>query len=100
MKNEQLETMLTARQVADFLQVSISTVRRWSDGETLKYYRIGSRGDRRYRREDVLLFLQKSSSTARNTGVEKGLSSQINTRNAPASRLKTKHGERKPVGTK
>jgi excisionase family DNA binding protein len=100
MKNDQLETMLTARQVADFLQVSISTVRRWSDGDTLKYYRIGPRGDRRYRREDVLLFLQKSSGTARNTGAEKGLSSRINTRNAPPSRPKTKRGERKPVGTK
>ena len=52
-----LETMLTARQVADFLHVSISTVRRWSDRGMLTCYRIGSRGDRRYRREDILLFL-------------------------------------------
>ena len=64
MKNDQLETMLTARQVADFLQVSISTVRRWSDKGMLKFYRVGSRGDRRYQRKDVLRFLEESSSSA------------------------------------
>ena len=56
-----LETMLTVRQVADFLHVSICTVRRWSNNGTLKYYRVGSRGDRRYRKEDVLQFLEQSS---------------------------------------
>ncbi len=49
--------MLTTRQVADFLQVSVCTVRRWSDRGLLKFYRVGSRGDRRFRREDVLRFL-------------------------------------------
>jgi len=53
-----LEMMLTNRQVADFLQVSICTVRRWSDKGMLKFYRVGSRGDRRYRRADVLRFLE------------------------------------------
>ncbi|HEY49722.1 MAG TPA: helix-turn-helix domain-containing protein [Dehalococcoidia bacterium] len=51
--------MLTTRQVADFLQVSVCTIRRWSDKGLLKFYRVGSRGDRRYRREDVLRFLGK-----------------------------------------
>jgi excisionase family DNA binding protein len=53
--------MLTVRQVADFLQVSICSVRRWSDNGSLKFYRVGSRGDRRYQREDVLRFLDESS---------------------------------------
>ena len=53
------ETMLTARQVADFLQVHISTVRRWSDQGILKSYRVGLRRDRRYRQEDVLEFLRE-----------------------------------------
>ena len=61
MENDQLEAMLTARQVADFLQVSISTVRRWSDRGMLQFYRIGSRGDRRYRRDDVMRFLHEST---------------------------------------
>ncbi|MEE8373388.1 MAG: helix-turn-helix domain-containing protein [Dehalococcoidia bacterium] len=61
MENNQLEAMLTARQVAEFLQVSISTVRRWSDRGMLQFYRIGSRGDRRYRRDDVMRFLHEST---------------------------------------
>lgn len=60
-KERQLETMLTTRQVADFLQVSVCSVRRWSDSGILKFYRVGSRGDRRYWREDVLRFLDESS---------------------------------------
>jgi excisionase family DNA binding protein len=62
-----METMLTIRQVADFLHVSISTVRRWSDGGMVKSYRVGPRGDRRYRRGDVLSFL-KESTRRRKTG--------------------------------
>lgn len=56
-----LEAILTVRQVADFLHVSICTVRRWSNKGMLKFYRVGSRGDRRYKREDVLRFLEESS---------------------------------------
>ena len=56
-----LETMLTIRQVADFLHVSISTVRRWSDTGMLKSYRVGPRGDKRYLRDDVLSFLEAST---------------------------------------
>jgi len=62
-KESTLEMMLTTRQVADFLQVSICTIRRWSDKGKLKFYRVGSRGDRRYRREDVLRFLENPPTT-------------------------------------
>lgn len=55
-----IETMLTTRQVAEFLQVSICSIRRWSDRGILKFYRVGSRGDRRYWRADVLDFLEQS----------------------------------------
>jgi len=55
------ETMMTTRQVADFLQVNICSIRRWSGEGILKSYRVGSRGDRRYWRDDVLRFLQDSS---------------------------------------
>jgi DNA-binding transcriptional MerR regulator len=53
--------MMTTRQVADFLQVSICSIRRWSSEGILKSCRVGSRGDRRYWRDDVLRFLQDSS---------------------------------------
>jgi excisionase family DNA binding protein len=65
------ETMLTVRQVADFLHVSISTVRRWSDSRMLKSYRVGPRGDRRYLRDDVLSFLEESTRHPR-TGTAEG----------------------------
>lgn len=65
-----LETMLTVRQVADFLHVSISTVRRWSDSRMLKSYRIGPRGDRRYLRDDVLSFLEESTRHPRTVTTE------------------------------
>lgn len=69
MTNEvQLETMVTVRQVADFLHVSISTVRRWSDSGMLKSYRVGPRGDRRYWLNDVLSFVEESTRHSR-TGV-------------------------------
>ena len=61
MNDVTLETMLTIRQVADFLHVSISTVRRWSGTGVLKSYRIGPRGDRRYRREEVFRFIEEST---------------------------------------
>jgi len=50
--------MLTAREIARFLNVHINTVRRWSNRGMLKTYRIGNRGDRRFRREDVAAFLK------------------------------------------
>jgi excisionase family DNA binding protein len=49
--------MLTARELARLLNVHINTVRRWDESGMLKSYRIGTRGDRRFSREDVALFL-------------------------------------------
>lgn len=80
MKESQFESMLTARQVADFLHVSVSTVRRWSDKGMLKFYRIGSRGDRRYVREDVLVFLEESSGNQRADAAENGPTTRFNER--------------------
>lgn len=50
-------SVLTVREVAHFLNIHVNTVRRWSDSGVLKAYRIGPRGDRRFRREDILAFL-------------------------------------------
>ena len=54
-----VETMLTASDVANLLNLHINTVRRWSNQGVLKAYRIGSRGDRRFRQEDVDSFLSE-----------------------------------------
>ena len=45
--------LLTIRQVADLLHIHANTVRRWSDLGVLKAWRVGPRGDRRYRIEDI-----------------------------------------------
>jgi excisionase family DNA binding protein len=49
--------LLTARQVARLLNVHVNTVRRWNDRGILKAYRIGPRGDRRFNKEDIDMFL-------------------------------------------
>lgn len=59
-----LEPMLTTSDVARLLNVHINTVRRWSNQGTLKTYRIGSRGDRRFRREDIANFLAPETAAA------------------------------------
>ena len=46
--------LLTTSEVAHLLYVHINTVRRWSNRGILKSCRIGPRGDRRFRREDVV----------------------------------------------
>ncbi len=50
-------SMLTTSDVARLLHIHINTVRRWSNLKVLKAYRIGPRGDRRFRKEEVVYFL-------------------------------------------
>ncbi len=53
---EQIGTMLTTGEVARLLNVNDSTVRRWNDRGIIKAYRIGPRGERRFRRDDITIF--------------------------------------------
>lgn len=64
-KNSKIEPMLTTSEVARILNVHINTVRRWSNQGTLKSYRIGSRGDRRFHKDDVDALFSSSSSPLR-----------------------------------
>ncbi len=50
---------LTIGEVALLLRIHINTVRRWCNQGILKFYRIGTRGDRRLRREDIEEFVRK-----------------------------------------
>ena len=52
------EPLLTARQVARLLAIHINTVKRIDRAE-LPYLRLFSRGDRRYRPEDVAAYLER-----------------------------------------
>jgi excisionase family DNA binding protein len=58
-------TMLTTSDVGRLLNVHINTVRRWTNKGILKVYRIGPRGDRRFRQEDITTFLVEQSENAR-----------------------------------
>ena len=55
--NNQFGSMLTVREVSQLLHVHSNTLRRWSDQGIIKAYRIGPRGDRRFRAEDIALLL-------------------------------------------
>jgi excisionase family DNA binding protein len=59
MGNNSIDPMLTTSEVAHLLNVHINTVRRWSNLGILKAYRLGSRGDRRFKREDITNFFSK-----------------------------------------
>ena len=51
------DTMLTTREAAYFLSTHVNTVRRWANDGRLRTYRIGPRGDRRFRLQEVRRFL-------------------------------------------
>jgi len=52
-----LPDLLTVREVADLLRVSPLTIKRWGRRGKLPAIRINSRGDRRYKKEQVLWIL-------------------------------------------
>jgi len=45
--------MLNTRAASELLNVSVNTLRRWGDAGKIEYWRISSRGDRRFKREDI-----------------------------------------------
>ena len=53
----QMGPMLTVREAARLLHIHSNTMRRWSDRGLIPAYRISPRGDRRFRRKDVVSLL-------------------------------------------
>ncbi|HXY75085.1 MAG TPA: helix-turn-helix domain-containing protein [Dehalococcoidales bacterium] len=49
--------MLTTREVAKLLHVHPNTLRRWADKGIIETYRITTRGDRRFRSDDIVRFI-------------------------------------------
>lgn len=70
--NNQFGSMLTVREVSQLLHVHSNTLRRWSDQGIIKAYRIGPRGDRRFRAEDIAVLLLEET---------KGLPMDVSTEN-------------------
>ena len=56
-KDQMTEAFLTVREVAELLHVHSNTARRWSDLGLIKSYRVGPRGDRRFKAEDLNNFV-------------------------------------------
>lgn len=69
--NNQMGGMLTVREVSQLLHVHSNTLRRWSDQGIIKAYRIGPRGDRRFRAEDIAVLLLEENKGIRPNGVKK-----------------------------
>lgn len=49
---------LTITEAAEFLQVSQTSLRRWTNSDKLRCFRVGGRRERRFLREDLLVFMQ------------------------------------------
>ena len=52
-----MSNMLTVREVARLFHVHPNTLRRWSNKGMIRAYRINQRGDRRFKREEIVRFL-------------------------------------------
>lgn len=53
-------SLLTIREAANLLGVHPETLRRWDNDAKLKAIRVGKRGHRRYRQEDIKELYEKS----------------------------------------
>ncbi len=63
MEYNSIEPMLTTSEVARKLNLHVNTIRRWSNLGIITAYRIGPRGDRRFKIQDVERLLSKSDIT-------------------------------------
>lgn len=54
-----LPDLLTIKETAAIFRVAPLTIKRWGKKDYLKPIRINARGDRRYKKEDVLLLMSR-----------------------------------------
>ncbi len=55
---QELPELLTLQEACDLLKVHANTLREWDRNGTLPAIRIGTKRIRRYRKEDIIKFLQ------------------------------------------
>lgn len=60
---DNLPDLLTVKEVAQLLRVSVLTIKRWGKRGKLPAIRINSRGDRRYKKEAVMWLLGMQAKT-------------------------------------
>lgn len=58
MNMKEISEYLTLKEVSELLKVHPNTLRNWDKNGTLKPIRIGERKIRRYKKEDVIKFLE------------------------------------------
>lgn len=60
-ENEATVQMMNVNEVARLLRVHPSSVKRWQKSGALEAYRIGPKGSLKFRRENVLKFINNST---------------------------------------
>ena len=60
-KLDKLPDILTLKQTCEVLNCHPNTLRKWDNSGFLKALRFGVRKDRRYRKEDIVTFLNTNS---------------------------------------
>lgn len=63
MNKKQLPELLTLSEACEVLKAHPNTLRQWDNKGILKAVRFGERRDRRYKREDILKFINKGVET-------------------------------------
>jgi excisionase family DNA binding protein len=57
--SKKISPLLTLSEASKLLHVHENTLRRWSSRGIVRAYRIGSRGDRRFRKSDIIFLLSQ-----------------------------------------
>lgn len=53
------EPLMTIDEVAKFLKVNQTTIRRWTNSGQLKCYRVGNKNERRFEKKDLMGYLNR-----------------------------------------
>ncbi|MCB9798570.1 helix-turn-helix domain-containing protein [Candidatus Nomurabacteria bacterium] len=61
MDMQKMPQLLTLKEACEILNCHPNTLRKWDNEGKLKAIRFGSRGDRRYKKEDILAFIEDQS---------------------------------------
>ncbi len=61
MDTQETSQILTLKQACEFLNCHANTLRNWDKDGKLKAIRFGARGDRRYKKKDLLKLLENNS---------------------------------------